>query len=117
MEEDINGFEINQKGKDYILLIDLQENNILIKCINKSSGDFFFSKQYDLSYFNSMNKYFQIYNNIQEIQSLLNNAIEKAKIGLLEDFNQLTIFFYLIFDTEENTIAFSLNKESDKYNK
>ena len=114
MEEDINGFEINQKGKDYILLIDLQENNILIKCINKSSGDFFFSKQYDLSYFNSMNKYFQIYNNIQEIQSLLNNAIEKAKIGLLEDFNQLTIFFYLIFDTEENTIAFSLNKESDK---
>ena len=77
MEEDINGFEINQKGKDYILLIDLQENNILIKCINKSSGDFFFSKQYDLSYFNSMNKYFQIYNNIsrQKIFIFFNSSI------------------------------------------
>ena len=112
MADDINGYEINHKGKDYILLIDLQENNIIIKCINKPSGDFFFSKKYNITCLHSMSKFFQIYENIKEIQTLLNNTIEKAKIGLLEDFNQLTIFFYLIFGLEENTIAFSLNKES-----
>ena len=112
MEECINSYEINQKGKDYILLLDLQENNILIKCINKSTGCIFLSKIYNLSDLNLINKNFKVYKNIKEIQSLLNNAVEKAKIGLLEDFNQLTIFFYLIFDLEENIIAFSLNKES-----
>jgi hypothetical protein len=64
-----------------------------------------------------MNKYFRISENIKEIQSLLNNDIEKAKIGLLEDFNQMTIFFYLILGIEENIIAFPLIKEKKEIEK
>ena len=114
MAESINGYEISQKGKNYILLIYLQENDLIIICINKTSKDFFFSKKYNLSDLYSMSKYFRIYYNIKEIQTILNNAIEKTNIGLLEDFNQITIFFKIRLGLEENTISFSLNKESNK---
>ena len=117
MSDELNGYEINQKGKDYIVLVDIQENQLIIKCINKTSGEFFSSKIYKLEDLHLMNKYFRISENIKEIQSLLNSAIEKAKIGLLEDFNQMTIFFYLILGIEENTIAFPLIKEKKEIEK
>ena len=111
MESEKKGYEVKQNGKDYIVLIDLIENKIIIKCLNKSTGDFFSSKNYNLNSLHSMNKYFRIADNLKEIQSLLNNAIEKVKIGLLEDFNQMTIFFYLMLGVDENTIAFPLIKK------
>ena len=115
MSEDKNCYEINQKGRDYVVLIDLLDNELIIKCINKSSGDFFSSKKYKLEDLHSMNKYFRIADNIKEIQSLLNSAIEQTKIGLLEDFNQMTIFFYLMLGLEQNTIAFTLIKGKDNF--
>ena len=111
MEGDKNGYEVKQNGKDYIVLIDLIENKLIIKCLNKSTGDFFSSKNYELEDLRMMNKYFRITDNIKEIQSLLNTAIEKVKMGLLEDFTQMTIFFYLMLGLDENTIAFPLIKE------
>ena len=110
MEKDKKGYEVKQNGKDYIVLIDLIDNTLIIKSLNKTTGDFFSSKNYNLNSLHSMNKYFRIADNIKEIQSLLNNAIEKVKIGLLEDFNQMTIFFYLMLGVDENTIAFPLIK-------
>ena len=96
MTDENDGYEVNQKGKDYIVLIDLIDSNLIIKCINKTSGDLFSSRNFSLSQLQAMNKYFHKAKNITEIQTLLNSAIEKAKIGLIEDFNQMTIFFYLI---------------------
>jgi hypothetical protein len=113
MEADKNGYEVKQNGKDYIVLIDLFENKLIIKCLNKSSGDFFSSRNYELEDLRTMNKYFRITDNIKEIQSLLNTAIEKVKMGLLEDFTQMTIFFYLMLGLDENTIAFPLIKEQN----
>jgi hypothetical protein len=86
MSKILNGFEINYEGKDYILLIDLQDNKLKIKCLNNLSGDFFSSKAYKTENLHSMNKCFRFTNNIEEIQTLLNNSIEKGKIGLFEDF-------------------------------
>ena len=114
MEDNKNGYEVKQNGKDYIVLIDLIENNkLIIKCLNKSTGDFFSSRYYELEDLRTMNKYFRIADNIKEIQSLLNTAIEKVKMGLLEDFTQMTIFFYLMLGLDENTIAFPLLKEKN----
>ena len=113
MEGDKKGYEVKQNDKDYIVLIDHNENKLIIKCLNKSSGDFYSSKNYELNDLRTMNKYFRIADNIKEIQSLLNTAIEKVKIGLLEDFNQMTIFFYLMLGVDENTIAFPLIKEKN----
>ena len=110
MENSKKGYEVKQNGKDYILLIDIINNKLIIKCINKSTGYIFSSKKYELKDLHSINKYFLISNNLKEIQSLLNIAIEKTKIGLLEDVHQLTItlFFYLMLGVEENTITFPL---------
>ena len=104
---------MKQNGKDDIVLIDLFENKLIIKCLNKSSGDFFSSRNYELEDLRTMNKYFRITDNIKEIQSLLNTAIEKVKMGLLEAFTQMTIFFYLMLGLDENTIAFPLIKEQN----
>ena len=113
MEGEKKGFEVKQNGKDYIVLIDLLNSKLMIKCLNKSTGDLFSSKNYLIQDLHAMNKYFRIADNIKEIQSLLNSAIEKVKIGLLEDFNQMTIFFYLMLGVDENTIAFPLIKEKN----
>ena len=113
METEKKGYEVKQNGKDYIVVIDLIDNKLIIKCLNKSTSDFFSSKNYFLNDLHAMNKYFRIADNIKEIQSLLNSAIEKVKIGLLEDFNQMTIFFYLMLGVDENTIAFPLIKENN----
>ena len=41
MENSKKGYEVKQNGKDYILLIDIINNKLIIKCINKSTGCFF----------------------------------------------------------------------------
>ena len=112
METEKKGYEVKQNGKDYIVLIDLEDNKLIIKCLNTSTNDYFSSKNYILNDLHTMNKYFRIADNIKEIQTLLNTAIEKVKIGLLEDFNQMTIFFYLMLGVDENTIAIPLIKEN-----
>ena len=113
MENRKNGYEVKQNGKDYEVLIDINEEKLIIKCLNKSTGDYFSSKNYELEDLRVMNKYFRVSDSIKEIQTLLNSAIEKVKMGLLEDFTQITIFFYLMLGLDENTIAFPLIKEKN----
>ena len=108
-----NGYEVKQNEKDYEVLIDINNEKLIIKCLNKSTGDYFSSKNYELEDLRSMNKYFRVADSIKEIQTLLNSAIEKVKMGLLEDFTQMTIFFYLMLGLDENTIAFPLIKEKN----
>ena len=108
-----NGYEIHQNNKYYILLIDVQDDHIIFKCLNKFSGNIFFSKLYKIENLHKMSKYFRFFDNTKEIQTLLNNAIEKGKIGLLEDLDELTIFFYLISNSEENITAFTLLKQKN----
>ena len=111
MSEVRNGYEINLKGKYYILLIDLNDDELIIKCNNKFSGDFFYSEKYDIEEIHRRSKFFKISDNIQQIQTILNKSIEEGKFGLLEDYDQITLLFYLKSDVGENTIAFSLFKE------
>ena len=111
MSEVRNGYEINLKGKYYILLIDLNDDKLIIKCNNKFSGDFFYSEKYDIEEIHRRSKFFKISDNIQQIQTILNKSIEEGKFGLLEDYDQITLLFYLKSDIGENTIAFSLFKE------
>ena len=113
MESHKNGYEVKQNGKDYEILIDINEDKLIIKCLNKSTGDYFSSKNFKLEDLRVMNKYFRVADSIKEIQTLLNSAIEKVKMGLLEDFTQITIFFYLMLGLDENTIAFILIKEKN----
>ena len=113
MENHKNGYEVKQNGKDYEVLIDINDEKLIIKCLNKSTGDYFSSKNYELEDLRAMNKYFRVSDSIKEIQTLLNSAIEKVKMGLLEDFTQITIFFYLMLGLDENTIAFILIKEKN----
>ena len=108
-----NGYEIHQNNKDYILLIDLQDNHLIFKCLNKFSGNIFFSKLYKIENLHTMSKNFRYFDNIKDMQIFLNNAIEKGKFGLLEDLDELTIFFYLISNSEENIIAFTLLKQKN----
>ena len=92
MEDAKKGYEIKQKN-NYLIVIDIINNNLIIECDNKTTGVYFVSKNYTLEDLKTMNKYFRNINNIKDIQTILNTTIEKAKIGLLEDFNQITIFF------------------------
>ena len=108
-----NGYEIHQNNKDYILLIDLKDDALIFKCLNKLSKNIFSSKLYKIENLHTMSKNFRYFDNIKDMQIFLNNAIEKGKFGLLEDLDELTIFFYLTSSFEENIIAFSLLKKKN----
>ena len=113
MSEVKNGFVIEQIDKTYILLIDLDGEHLLIKCINKLTKELFSSKRFTIVDIHKMNKSFTFADNIKQIQILLNVTIENGKIGLLEDDAQITIFFYLSLDNEENIVAFPLMKQKN----
>ena len=44
METEKKGYEVKQNGKDYIVLIDLEDNKLIIKCLNTSTNDYFSKK-------------------------------------------------------------------------
>ena len=51
MESYKKDYEVKQNGKDYIVLIELIDNKLIIKSINKSTGDYFSSKNYNFKFF------------------------------------------------------------------
>ena len=42
MKSHKNGYEVKQNEKDYEVLIDFNNEKLIIKCLNKSSGDYYY---------------------------------------------------------------------------
>ena len=116
-EYNIQKYELNQSGKDYILTTGLINDNLRITCRDhiELTGPIYIS-DFSLSDLSSKNKYFILSDSIESAQNEINKAIERQKCGLKEEGNVLKIIIYLTIGTDRSNLNLSLLKHEGPYN-
>jgi len=116
-EYNIQTYELNQGGKDYILTTGLINDNIRITCRDhlELSGPYYIN-EFSLSDLSSKNKYFILSDSIESAQSEINKAIERQKCGVKQEGNIIKIIIYLTIGTDQSNLNLSLLKHDGDYN-
>ena len=116
-EYNIQTYELNQGGKDYILTTGLINDNIRITCRDhlELTGPYYLN-DFSLSDLSSKNKYFILSDSIESAQTEINKAIERQKCGLKQEGNVIKIIIYLTIGTDQSNLNLSLLKQDGNYN-
>jgi len=116
-EYNIQTYELNQSGKDYILTTGLINDNLRITCRDhlELSGPIYMN-DFSLGDLSSKNKYFILSDSIESAQIEINKAIERQKCGLKQEGNILKIIIYLTIGTDRSNLNLSLMKHEGVYN-
>ena len=116
-EYNIQTYELNQGGKDYILTTGLINDNIRITCRDhlELTGPYYLN-DFSLSDLSSKNKYFILSDSIESAQTEINKAIERQKCGLKQEGNIIKIIIYLTIGTDQSNLNLSLLKQDGNYN-
>lgn len=116
-EYNVQKYELNQGGKNYILTTGLINDNLRITCRDhiESIGPYYIN-DFSLSDLSSKNKYFMLSNSIESAQVEINKAIERQKCGLKQEGNIIKIIIYLTIGTDQSNLNLSLLKQEGNYN-
>ena len=116
-EYNIQTYELNQSGKDYILTTGLINDSLRITCRDhiELTGPIYIS-DFSLGDLSSKNKYFILSDSIESAQNEINKAIERQKCGVKEEGNVLKIIIYLTVGTDKSNLNLSLLKHEGPYN-
>ena len=116
-EYNIQTYELNQSGKDYILTTGLIKDSLRITCRDhiELTGPIYIS-DFSLGDLSSKNKYFILSDSIESAQNEINKAIERQKCGVKEEGNVLKIIIYLTVGTDKSNLNLSLLKHEGPYN-
>ena len=112
-EYNIQTYELNQSGKDYILTTGLINDNLRITCRDhlELTGPIYIN-DFSLGDLSSKNKYFMLSDSIESAQTEINKAIERQKCGLKQEGNVLKVIIYLTIGTDKSNLNLSLLKHS-----
>jgi hypothetical protein len=115
-EYNIQTYELNQEGRDYILTTGLINDNIRVTCREHIdlTGPYFMG-EYSLNDLSSIHKYFLLSESIESAQLEINKAIERQKCGVIEEGNILKIIIYLIIGTDRSNLTLQLFKQEGPY--
>ena len=116
-EYNIQTYELNQGGKDYILTTGLINDNIRITCRDhlELTGPYYLN-DFTLSDLSSKHKYFMLSDSIESAQTEINKAIERQKCGVKQEGNIIKIIIYLTIGTDQSNLNLSLLKQDGDYN-
>ncbi len=107
---------LSDKNDEIYLTFELENSSILIKAINKSKiNNNFFSTSMSFEEFKQKNRYFNQFDDINEICQELNERIKPNNMKLLQNTNSL-VLTVLLPSTKFTEISFSL-KEKEKSDK
>jgi hypothetical protein len=114
-EYNIQKYELNQEGNDYILTTGLINDNIKITCRDqKESTRTYYTNQFSLSDLSSKNIYFKLCESIEAAQIEINKAIERQKCGVKEEGNIIIVFIYFTIGTDRTNLSLKLLKQEDE---
>jgi len=114
-EYNIQKYELNQEGNDYILTTGLINDNIKITCRDqKELTRTYYTNQFSLSDLSSKNKYFKLCESIEAAQIEINKAIERQKCGVKEEGNIIIVFIYFTIGTDRTNLSLKLLKQEDE---
>jgi hypothetical protein len=117
-EYNIQNYELNQDGIEYILTTGLVGDKVRVTCresIDNSRP--YFMGEYTLNDLSSIHKYFLLTESIEAAQLEINKAVERQKCGVKNEGNILKIMFYLIIGTDKSNLTLTLFKQQGTYNK
>ena len=116
-EYNIQTYELNQSGKDFILTTGLINDNLRITCRDhlELTGPIYIN-DFSLGDLSSKNKYFMLSDSIESAQMEINKAIERQKCGLKQEGNVLKVIIYLTIGTDRSNLNLSLLKQEGVYN-
>ena len=116
-EYNIQKYELNQGGKEYIVTTGLINDNLRITCRDhiELTGPIYIN-DFSLSDLSSKNKYFMLSDSIESAQIEINKAIERQKCGVKQEGNIIKIIFYLTIGTDKSNLNLSLMKQEGVYN-
>ena len=115
-EYNIQNYELNQDGVEYILTTGLVGDKVRVTCresIDNSSP--YFMGEYTLNDLSSIHKYFLLTESIEAAQLEINKAVERQKCGVKDEGNILKIMFYLIIGTDKSNLTLTLFKQEGPY--
>ena len=115
-EYNIQNYELNQDGVEYILTTGLVGDKVRVTCresIDNSSP--YFMGEYTLNDLSSIHKYFLLTESIEAAQSEINKAVERQKCGVKDEGNILKIMIYLIVGTDKSNLTLTLFKQEGPY--
>ena len=114
-EYNIQKYELNQEGNDYILTTGLINDNIKITCRDqKEPTRTYYTNQFSLSDLSSKNIYFKLCESIEAAQIEINKAIERQKCGVKEEGNIIIVFIYFTIGTDRTNLSLKLLKQEDE---
>lgn len=114
-EYNIQKYELNQEGNDYILTTGLINDNIKITCRDqKELTRTYYTNQFSLSDLSSKNIYFKLCESIEAAQIEINKAIERQKCGVKEEGNIIIVFIYFTIGTDRTNLSLKLLKQEDE---
>jgi hypothetical protein len=114
-EYNIQKYELNQEGEDYILTTGLINDNIKITCRDQRElTRTHYTNQFSLSDLSSKNIYFKLCESIEAAQIEINKAIERQKCGVKEEGNIIIVFIYFTIGTDRTNLSLKLLKQEDE---
>ena len=115
-EYNIQTYELNQEGRDFILTTGLVHDSIRVTCREhiEISGPYYMG-EFSLSELSSIHKYFFLTESIEAAQLEINKAIERQKCGVKDEGEILKIIIYLIIGNFLRYSFFSRRNLINKY--
>ena len=114
-EYNIQKYELNQEGNDYILTTGLINDNIKITCRDqKELKGTYYTNQFSLNDLSSKNIYFKLCESIEAAQIEINKAIERQKCGVKEEGNIIIVLIYFTIGTDRSNLSLKLLKQEDE---
>ena len=100
MDNNRQRYQLTQDGKSFILTSEIKDNLLRLSCIeiNKEDPPIYFS-EFSLSDLRELNKLFDKSLTIREAQDLINKTLNKEKVKIELDNNQINIYLFLLNQT------------------
>ena len=106
-------YSVSIGAEEFILSTTLTQKGIKIECLNNNyPGKLNYSKEYSLSDLRSMSTIFNLMNSPQEVQTQIDNAIERQNISITNKWEIIEVKFTLELGNHIGDITFRLPREA-----
>ena len=95
MESSVNLYNLNQKGKEYILKISIVGNNLRLSCKSLLNPNIKFIRDYSVENLKQIDKVFNPIQTPFEALELIDKTLKKQKVQVKEEVDIIKLNFFL----------------------
>ena len=111
MESSVNLYNLNQKGKEYILKISIVGNNLRLSCKSLLNPNIKFTRDYSVENLKQIDKVFNPIQTPFEALELIDKTLKKQKVQVKEEVDIIKLNFF--FESEQNESPIELKSTEE----